>query len=439
MAQWTSQDKVRPGAYLNFSAVPRTGLEVGDRGIGMLALPLSWGAEDTLIDVYSTDLSDGSSLAKVGITAFSEESKELNLMLQNCYLARVYRLDTGGAKASGANGNLTIQAKYPGEMGNAITVVIADSDGQFVVTTYVDGARKDQQAVALINELENNDFVDFSGIGVLEVSAGIILTGGMNGTIDLPTAYPAWMALAKKSKWHTMALTRGNTSFASLFADFAKGMRETERRYIQVVLANYSNADHPGVINSDCGAVVNGVTVTTEEATAWVAGITAGASVSQSNVSRQFVGATRILNERTNTEIIDALKRGMFILSTNQRGEIVVEDDINSLHTFTDELSEDFKFNQVIRVIDEIGESISDSWEQMFKGRGQNNENGRTVFKAELLTYLNTLQNQGAIENFAGASDVLVKAGTKKDSVRVDISVQPVTALSKLYANIYVI
>ncbi|MGL5514687.1 MAG: phage tail protein, partial [Sporomusa sp.] len=57
--RWTSQNKRIPGAYLNFTAVAQPSMTVGDRGIGTLAIPLSWGGQDELIEVFSTDLTDG--------------------------------------------------------------------------------------------------------------------------------------------------------------------------------------------------------------------------------------------------------------------------------------------------------------------------------------------------------------------------------------------
>jgi len=437
--RWISQNKVRPGAYINFNAVSAPTMQVGDRGIGTLAIPLSWGPENTLIEVYSTDLSDGSSLSKVGFTAFDvPPSNPLRLMLSNCYLARVYRLDSGGVRATATQGSLTAIAKYPGTKGNMITIVITESDGLFTVTTYVDGASRDAQTASTVQELVNNDYVEFSGFGALAINAGITLSGGTNGTVTPATAYPAYLALARKARWQTMALTQNNDTFAAQFAKFAEEMRDTEGKYVQVVVANYDAADYHGVINSDCGVMMGDVEVTAEEATAWVAGITAGASVTQSNVAKAFTGATRILNERTNSEIIEALQSGKFILSVNTSGSIVVEDDINSLRTYTDKLSEYFRLNQIIRVIDEIGTSASTIWETSFKGIVQNNADGRGIFRAMLLTYFGELQTLGAIENFDGAVDVTVTAGEKKDAVLVGVNVQPVAAMSKLYMEVFV-
>lgn len=436
---WTTLgDKRRPGAYLNFIGTATPTMTVGSRGIGTLAIPLSWGSQEELIEVYSSELANGNSLKKVGFTAFDAESKVLGLMLSNCYKALVYRLDSGGEKAAGYDEKLFVTAKYTGTLGNTITVQVTEIDGLYRVITYVGGTSRDVQTVSEIEELENNDFVVFEGSGSLVINAGITLTGGTNGTINTATAYPAYLALAEMARWQTMALTQDNDMYAAQFAKFADRMRNYEGRYVQVVVSNY-NADLISAINSDCGAIVDGVTVTAEEATAWVAGITAGAAITQSNVGRVFPGATRILHERSNTEIIEALEKGMFILSTNQNGDIIVEDDINSLTTLTLKLTEDYKLNQIIRVLDEVGTSVSSIWETSFKGLVQNNENGRNIFKATLLTYFEELQRLGAIENFAGADDIEVDAVEgKKDSVALTVyRLDPVVAMSKLYGLIF--
>ena len=438
---WQSQNKIRPGAYFNFKSVPRPAMTVGDRGIGIMAIPLTWGAADTLIDVYSTDMLDGASLAKVGVTAFDEATEQsaklLNLMLSGCYMAKIYRINAGGEKATVTLGDLTVTAKYTGTFGNSIVIAVVANNGHFDVTTYAAGGVRHTQTVNNISGLAGNDFVDFSGEGSLTANAGAPLTGGTDGSHNA-AAYSAYFTLASRARWQTMAVVTEESAVNTQAAAFAKTMRNDEGRYVQIALANYTGADFYGLINADCGFARAEDTVTAVEATAWVAGLTAGASIVQSNTGRVVPGAVKILHERTNTEIIEALKSGMFILSSNQRGEIIVEDDINSQRTFTPELSEDFRLNQIVRVLDEIGTNTQDVWEQSFKGKVLNNEDGRMIFKSALLSYLSELQSLGAITEFVGADDVTVEAGTAKDAIIVTIAARPVAAMTKLYATVFI-
>jgi len=439
---WLSQSKIRPGAYINFVSVPRPTMTVGDRGIGTMAMPLTWGPENTFIDVYSTDLLDGTSLSKVGVTAFDEATEQsaklLTLMLSNCYLAKIYRLDTGGVQATITTGSLTAKAKYPGTFGNSITISIVESDGLFTVTTFVAGTSQDAQTISTVQELTDNAYVEFSGFGAPTANAGIPLTGGTNGTYTAATAYPNYLALASRARWQTMAVPFDGATVNAQIATFAKTMRDDEGRYVQVALANYDSADFHGVINSDCGFRRADDEVTADEATAWVAGATAGATIIQSNTGRVVTMALSIINERTNSEIIDALKSGKFILSANQRGEIIVEQDINSLHTFTPTLDYAFSKNRVLRTLDEIGTSVTDVWEQSYLGKVSNNATGREIFKADIIGYLTELQTLGAIDDFAGADDVEITRGAEVDAVVCNMWIRPVDSMEKLYLTVNV-
>lgn len=442
---WLSQNKVRPGAYIRFKSVPRPTMTVGDRGIGTMAIPLTWGPENALIDVYSTDLLDGASLSKVGVTAFDEATEQsaklLTLMLSNCYLAKIYRLDSGGVQATVTTGGLTAKAKYPGTFGNSITISIVESDGLFTVTTFVAGTSRNAQTVSTIQELEANDYVEFSGFGALTANAGIPLTGGTNGTYTAATAYPNYLALASRARWQTMAVPFDGATVNSQIATFAKTMRDDEGRYVQVALANYDGADFHGVINSDCGFRRASDEVTADEATAWVAGATAGARIIDSNTNKAVTGAISILNERTGTEQDDAILSGKFILTANTDGEITVLTDINSLHTFTPELDRAFSKNRVLRTLDEIGTSVKAIWERSYMGKVGNNDDGRMIFKADLIGYLNQLQalpNGGAITNFMGADDIEVIRGIEIDAVVCNLWVQPVDSMERLYMTVNV-
>ena len=438
---WLSQNKVRPGAYINFKSVPRPNMVIGDRGIATMALPLNWGAEGDLIDLYSTDMLDGASLSKVGVTAFDEASEQsaklLNLMLSGCYMAKIYRLNSGGNNAAVTIGGLTATAKYAGTFGNKINIAVTLNNSVYTVVTFVDGTSRDSQDVANASELVSNAFVTFSGDGALTVNAGAPLIGGTNGTYTA-AAYADYFALAGLARWQTMAVPFDGAEVNAQAAAFAKMMRDDEGRYVQVVLDNYDAADFHGIINADAGFRRANDTVTSAEATAWVAGITAGASIIRSNTGRVIEGAVAVLNERTNSEIIDALKTGKFILSSNQRGQIVVEKDINSLYTFTPELGYEFSKNQVVRVLDEIGTSVSDVWEQSYKGKVANNDNGRMIFKSDIIGYMNSLQGIGAIRDFAGSDDVEVTRGNDIDAVLCNLWAKPVDSMERLFMTVNV-
>lgn len=438
-----SYNKQRPGAYFNFKSVPRPLMQVGDRGIASIPVQLNWGATGELIELFSDELLNGDSLAKVGFTAFDSESKLVNLMLQYCYKVLLYRTNTAGAKATKTVGELTATAKYSGTFGNNIIISIVENGELFDVNTFVNEALKDTQTVATVQELENNDFVDFSGTGALSANAGIALTGGTNGeTPAKATYYPDYLALLETANFQTFGCPdledTDNTLKANVLT-FVKNQRNNEERFIQGVVANYPAADYEGIISVKNGFVVNGENVTKEEAAAVVAAMTAGANVNESNTNKTITGATDLIGKYTNSQIIDALKGGEFLFTPNSRGEIKVEQDINSLHTFTTEKNYAFSKNRVERVLDEIGTTVKDIWEQSFMGKLNNDADGRDIFKSNLISYFEELQRIGAIQEFGGADDIEIMQGADLDVVIVNTWIKPTDSMEKLYFTVNVI
>ena len=408
---WLSQNKVRPGAYINFKAVPKSAMTVGDRGIVAMGLSLDWGEEGKLIEVLSSDLLDGSSRKKVGFTAFDSESKLLAGALSYAYKALVYRLNGGGTAASGESGGLTVTAKCSGTFGNKITFSVAlDTNDIYTVITYVNGETVDTQKVTDISELQDNDYVSFAGDSATETT-GVTLSGGTNGTVTENTAYPAMLQKLNMAHWQTMACFSTNAATKGSIQTFIRQMREDEGRYVQAVVSEYDAADYEGIINVINGVTIDGVDFSAADSVAIAAGMTAGANFNQSNTARKVNGATRVIGEKTDSEIKAALQEGKWLFSTSAKGDVKVEQDINSLHTYTSDRNYNFSKNRVIRTLDEIGTSTKLTWEDTYMGKVDNNETGRNLFKADLIAYGKELQRLSGIQEFAGADDISIEQG----------------------------
>lgn len=440
---FTSYNKALPGAYFNFESVPRSSIQIGDRGIATIPIELNWGATGKLIDVYSEELQNGDSLAAVGFTAYDAESKVVNLMLQNCALVRLYRINGNGAKATKTVGELTVTAKYSGTFGNEIIISIVENGELFEVNTFVKGELKNTQTVATVQELENNDFVDFSGTGALTANAGIMLSGGTNGeTPAKSTYYPDYLALLETANYQTMAcpdLTDEDATLKANVTTFIKNQRDKEGRYVQGVVANYYQADYEGIISVKNGVVINGVNFSKEEMAAVFAAMTAGATITQSNTNKTITGATDVIGRYKNSQLIDAHKNGEVVFVPNARGEITVMEDINTYHTFISKKNEAFSLNQCIRILDDIGIQVKDKWEQAYMGKQPNNADGRDIFRAEIDTYFIKLLNAPAIQEYNGVEDITIRQGEKLDDVYVDVDVMPVVAMARLYMTVKVI
>ena len=264
------------------------------------------------------------------------------------------------------------------------------------------------------------------------------MVNGANGTVPEDTAYPAMLALLKMARWQVLACTSSETTIKANIQTFIRAMRDDEGRYVQAVVADYDGADYEGIINSINGAIIDEVTFTKEDFVAVVAGMSAGANINESNTAREVVGATSIVGELDDAGIKDALKNGKFVLSTSASGKIKVEQDINSLHTFTQDRNYNFTKNRVIRTLDEIGTSTEIVWEDSYMGKVDNNDIGRGIFKSDLIAYGNEMQRINAIQEFAGTDDITVAQGENLDAVVVEWGVKPVDSMEKLYMTVNV-
>ena len=440
---WTSQNKVRPGAYINFEGEPSTRINIGERGVAALTMPLSWGETGNIITLNAEELATGDSLKKIGLVYGDADALLLRLALSNCKQVKLFNSKATGTQASatiettGTSTSLTVTAKYGGTFGNKIAILIKVTDGNAVVETYANGYFVDRQVVPAdsITSLKANDFVTFSGTGTLKTTASTLLTGGANGN-DVSNLYTTFFNKLKDIKWNTVAVTSTTGTDLTLAATFIQQMRENEGKYVQAVVANAGSADYEGIINVANGIVLeDGTNITAAQFTAWVAGATAGSYITDSLTGKVVEGAVSIVGNMTNDEIIAALQAGKFVLGINQNGTIRVEKDINSLHTFTPTKGYTFSKNRVIRELDEIGSSIKDIWETTYLGKVTNNEAGRMLFKSSIIDYLTSLQNTGAIDEF-DTENVTVERGDDVDAVVAYMSIKPMDSMEFLYMTV---
>ena len=107
-----AQNKVRPGAYINFKAIPAPSMNVGSRGV--VALPYAAGWGEDVIELYSSELADGTSLQKVGVSVADDAALLYRLILSHAYKVIIARTDIGSsaAKASATVGSITATARY---------------------------------------------------------------------------------------------------------------------------------------------------------------------------------------------------------------------------------------------------------------------------------------------------------------------------------------
>lgn len=439
-----SQNKIRPGAYIKFQGVPSNDNIVGSRGIVTMAAPIGWGPEDELIKVTVADLYSNKLEKILGFNVYNASAKLFKAALENAHTLLVYRADKGGTKASvqidvASNKKLKVTAKYAGTTGNNISISIKEAfAGGYSVNTFLGSTQKDSQIVTDIKDLVANDFVTFEGEGVIaQTAVNTLLTGGTNGT---PTnqMYTEYLAKLKTTQFDTLAAFKiGDTELfnGGTIKEFIQEMRETRGIKCQAVINNYVAANYEGVISTYNQGVkyADGTELTAEEFVVWMAGATAGADVTESNTYKVIANAVEVTGNVLEDDIESLITSGYVIISKRRDGAIVVEKDINTLVNLRDDVTDAFKENKVIRLLDAVANHIALDFEQNYAGKVVQDANGRALFKASIISYLTELQNSGAIINFNSSTDVSVEAGEQVDAYYSEIYIQPTYSVDKLY------
>lgn len=371
------------------------------------------------------------------MSALSEELLLLREAAKRASRVLVWRLNSGAA-AHQTDSGLTVTARYPGSAGNTLAVKIVDPEdgsGMLQVQTFLGEKMVDEQQAMEIDELTDNAWVLFSGTGELTPHAGIVLESGSDSEVT-DEDWEDFFLAAGRLTFNTMAVPTTKNAIKQMAYSFVKQMREEEGVKIQAVVSNME-ADYEGII-SVCGGVVleDGTQLSAAQVTAYVAGMTAGAAVNKSCTYDRYDGAAEIEQQLMASEIVALLKAGQFIFI--QRGnKVVVEQDINTFTGFSPEKGDAFRKNRTLRVMDAIGTDVRTIFEDYYLGKCANDEDGRALFREELFSYLNQLYEVRAVEKPA-LEDIVVSRGETADSVIVEMAVQPVDAMEKLYMTVTV-
>ena len=117
------QNKLLPGAYINFVSASRASATLSDRGTATFPLSLDWGPEGEVFTVENADF-QRNSLKLFGHAYTDDALRPLREIFANAQTMHVFRLNTGGVKASCKYAD----AKYPGTVGNSLKIVIAKNE-----------------------------------------------------------------------------------------------------------------------------------------------------------------------------------------------------------------------------------------------------------------------------------------------------------------------
>lgn len=422
-----AQNKVLPGAYINFVSLASASATLSDRGIAAIGLETDWGASGVQ-EITSGDFQK-QSLKLFGYSYDHAKLKGLRELFAQVKTVFTYRLNDGGVKATCTYAT----AKYAGTRGNDLKIVIAvnaDDATKYDVSTVLGTEVMDTQTVATAAGLVDNDWVDFDTSATLAVTAGTSLTGGTNSAVT-GTQHQAFLDALESKSFNALGCLSTTDAIKGLYVNYCKRLRDELGKKFQVAVYNKA-ADYEGVVNvknavTDTGAVGS-------ELIYWVTGVLAGTAVNASALNKKYDGEYTVNVAYTQSQLEAAIRAGEFTL--HQVGDDVrVLSDINSLVTTSDTKGDVFKDNQTIRVIDQIANDIAVLFNTKYLGVVPNDNAGRISLWADIVQHHANLQKIRAIENFED-SDVTVSQGETKKAVVVADAVTVVNAMEKLYMTV---
>lgn len=422
-----TQNKVLPGAYMNFISVAQASATLSDRGIATIPLSMNWGPEQKVFTVELADFLKNSQKI-FGYAYTADALKPMREIFKHAKTVHFFRLNGDGVKAT----NTFATAKYPGTRGNDLRVVIESNENSttqkplFDVSTFLGTVQVDlQEGVAAMSGLKANDYVDWKSTATLAVTASTPLANGTNGTVE-DAAYQTYLDQMEAYTVNAMGCPSNSSTIAALFAAWGERMRDDVGKKLQVV--TFRNlADYEGVVS-----VKNTIIGATDDPALipWVTGVIAGTAVNKSATNMGYDGEYAVDTDYTQTQLEAGIKEGSFMFHVVDEKVMVLE-DINTFISVTDEKSADFSSNQTIRVLDQIANDIAVLFAKKYIGKVPNDAAGRISLWNDIVKHHTELQDIRAIEDFTGDNVTVAKGDTKKAVVVTDY-VTPVNAMAQL-------
>lgn len=420
-----SQPKVRPGTYVNVKNGRQPTAASSTRGTAIIPLiGYDWGPRGEWI-VVSVDSPDEHQ-AEFGRSIYDDTNSAMlmiQLMLIGATTVYVYIPDGGTAASADitvGSGSMNVTAKYKGSLGNKIKIVsVANPVDGFDVSVILDGSEVELfEGITTIGELAGkSEYVDFSGTGNMAAFASASLEDG-DDTVSGNSGLSDFLDKSEKIRFNCMCFPSTETSLQTALLTKIKYIRESIGWKCQAVAPNYA-ADYEGIINLTNSFEYGGKSLSTAEACAWLAGMTAGADYVTSLTYATVTNATAVVGEMNNEESIEAINAGKTFFSVDESGNVILEYDINSRVSSDSETPQDIRKNRPLRVYDTFANDLLITF---IPGKFDNDEDGWGVMEGLGRSMLQNYEDDGAITNVELDSDFLIDQGKSiGDSVYITV------------------
>ncbi len=428
---FTAENKVLPGAYINFVSTKNIVNTFGERGVGAISMIMDWFPDDTVVELtresimrdcfklFGYSYTDD---ALMGIRDFFKNGSKLYL----------YKGNSSTSKAASCK---YCTAAYKGARGNDISIKIEnDLNNKKLVSTYLDGRLVESQSVSSAAELKDNDFVKWKREEALENTTGLSLTGGDSGGL-MGTDAEKFLNKMESYHFNAISIITDNEDYGLILLEYTKRMREEVGKKFQCITFDQLGHNYEGSISTNTWVLKDGKP--TCDLLFWLTGAVAGCPVNQSLTNKLYDGEMKIEDNNFSQAVYEKrIEEGLLVLhKVGDEWRVLL--DINTLTKTTEEKNEMFKDNQTIRVIDQIAEDIASIFVNYYLGKVPNDLAGRNSLWSDIVKHHEKLMDMRAIEDFS-EENVVVEKGESKRSVVVYDCITPVNAMAQIYMKVTV-
>lgn len=238
-------------------------------------------------------------------------------------------------------------------------------------------------------------------------------------------------------KWNYICNPTGTTQDQQDLADWVKSERSNKHKTFKAVVANY-DADDQGVTNFTTGNIrvtnpaytdalnaVDGDTslvpavipqylkYTAIQYTARIAGILAGLALDR---SATYYELPEVVDCDTYEDIDDCINNGQLCLIDEFDGNgVKIARACNSLHTFTTDVGQDFRYIKIVEAVDMIQDDIRDTFKNDYVGKVINDYNHKMLFISAILVYFRGLKGNVLDNSETAINNVDIDEAAQKD------------------------
>lgn len=444
-----SGKKVRPGTYINVKSGKHSSVSVNLEGAVVLPLiGATYGPAKEFIKIDAS--APDANRAKFGMSVYDDDP--CMLLIRECLKAcgTIYAfIPTAGNKATATlDTKLVCTAKYGGTLGNKLKVsVVANAtlgEGYFNVNVYLgDSLIESHTGMKVIGDLAGmSDYIDFTpatGSTVetaLTAVAATALTGGTDGAVN-NADFVEMLDAAETLDINVIAFPYSASTYSGLVAAIRSKVKYLFEEAGKDVFAVFSGvaADSERIQNVTNGVKLSdGTEITAEKAVAFIAGACAGAGYTESNTYRRYPDAVSIIGPKTHDQAVAAINAGEVFFSYDDSYNVVIEYDINTLVTFTQEKTEDYRKMRVQRTIDAYKRLLRANFPP---NKFDNDGDGWDVMEGIGRGIHADLEEEGAIHDYDPEKDFLVdRSRSDGDQTYFDCAIKPTDSSEKLYFSV---